>query len=109
MKLTDFGMRRDTSAYSEERLTAADHAVGTIAYMSPEQLAGQELSRKSDLYSFGILLYRMMTGQLPFNGETMFEYMKQRQSERYPAATTVNPDLPLEVDRLLGICFPRAG
>ena len=101
VKLTDFGIARDTSAFSEQRLTAADHTVGTIAYMSPEQLAGQELTRKSDLYSFGILLYRMLTGQLPFNGETMFEYMQQRQTGRYSAPTTVNSDLPIEVDRFL--------
>jgi serine/threonine-protein kinase len=101
VKLTDFGIARDTSAFSEERLTAADHTVGTIAYMSPEQLAGQELTRKSDLYSLGILIYRMLTGQLPFNGETMFEYMQQRQTGRYPAPTTVNADLPLDADRLL--------
>lgn len=101
VKLTDFGVAKDTSAFSEAKLTAADHTVGTVAYMSPEQLAGKELTRKSDLYALGILLYRMLAGRLPFNAETMFDYVQQRQAGLYPPATTVNPSLPLEVDGLL--------
>jgi serine/threonine-protein kinase len=101
VKLTDFGIARDTSAYSEERLTKADHTVGTIAYMSPEQLAGQELTRKSDLYSLGLLLYRVLTGRLPFVGETMFDYMQQRQKGIFPAASSINRGLPAEIDTLL--------
>jgi serine/threonine-protein kinase len=101
VKLTDFGIARDTSAYSEERLTKADHTVGTIAYMSPEQLAGQELTRKSDLYSLGLLMYRVLTGRLPFIGETMFDYMQQRQRGIFPAPSTLNNDLSTDVDSLL--------
>lgn len=101
VKLTDFGIARDTSAYSEERLTKADHTVGTIAYMSPEQLAGQEMTRKSDLYSFGLLMYRVLTGRLPFVGETMFDYMQQRQRGIFPAPSTLNDDLPTDVDGLI--------
>jgi serine/threonine-protein kinase len=101
VKLTDFGVAKDTSAFSEAKLTAADHTVGTVAYMSPEQLAGKELTRKSDLYALGILIYRMLTGRLPFTAETMFDYVQQRQAGVYPPATTINPSLPLEVDALL--------
>lgn len=101
IKLTDFGIAKDTSALHERQLTAADHTVGTVAFMSPEQLAGRELTRKSDLYALGIVMYRMLTGRLPFTGETMFEYVQQRQSGIYPAPTTLNSDLPLEIDKLL--------
>jgi eukaryotic-like serine/threonine-protein kinase len=101
VKLTDFGIARDTSAYSEERLTKADHTVGTIAYMSPEQLTGQELTRKSDLYSLGLLFYRIITGRLPFIGETMFEYMQQRQKGIFPSPSSINRDLPTELDSLM--------
>lgn len=101
VKLTDFGIAKDTSAFSEQQLTAADHTVGTVAYMSPEQLAGQDLTRKSDLYALGIVMYRMLTGKLPFNADTMFDYVQQRQAGVYSAPTTINPDLPFDIDKLL--------
>lgn len=101
VKLTDFGIAKDTSTRHTRELTRADHTVGTVAYMSPEQLTGEELTRKSDLYSLGIVLYRLLTGQLPFSGETMFEYMNQRARGTFPAPSTIVPSLPREFDALI--------
>jgi hypothetical protein len=69
--------------------------------MSPEQLAGQDLTRKSDIYALGLLIYRVVTGRLPFVGETMFEYMQERQKGVFPAPSSLNKDLPIELDVLL--------
>ncbi|MGL4462988.1 MAG: serine/threonine protein kinase, partial [Planctomycetia bacterium] len=95
LKLTDFGIAKDLMAFNETQLTEADHTVGTVAYMSPEQLAGVELTFRSDLYSLGIMLYRMLTGRLPFLGETMFEYVNQRMKGTYPPPSVVADDVPV--------------
>lgn len=101
VKLTDFGIAKDTSALNTKELTRADHTVGTVLYMSPEQLAGGELTRKSDLYSLGVVFYRMLTGRLPFNGETVYEYMQQRMRGTYPPVTSFDTNTPLEFDLLI--------
>jgi serine/threonine-protein kinase len=101
VKLTDFGIAKDTSAWSTQ-LTQDNHTVGTVAYMSPEQLSGQELTRKSDIYALGILLYRVLTGKLPFSGETIYEYLNQRMKTAIRMPTDViKNELPLEFDKLV--------
>lgn len=101
VKLTDFGIAKDVTAMNEDQLTRADRTVGTIAYMSPEQLGGKPLTPKSDLYALGLILYRMVTGRLPFMGDTMVEYMSQRMAGSYPLPSAVNRSLPREFDRLI--------
>ena len=101
VKLTDFGIAKDTSAFHTQQLTQADHTVGTVAYMSPEQLAGKDLTRRSDIYSLGIVLYQMLTGRLPFKGDTVFEYINQRMAGAFPLPSKVNPEVPVEFDELL--------
>lgn len=102
VKLTDFGIAKNVVSHHTNELTQADHTVGTVAYMSPEQLSGQELTRRSDIYALGILLYRMLTGRLPFTGDTMFEYMNQRMAGKFARPSSIVPDLPLEFDELIG-------
>jgi serine/threonine protein kinase len=101
VKLMDFGIAKDVTALHTKEITQADKTVGTVSYMSPEQLAGQELTRKSDMYALGILLYRMLTGRLPFTGETMFEYMEQRMKGVFALPSAVDPDIPREFDDLI--------
>jgi len=101
LKLTDLGIAKDTSQVFNSKLTEADTTVGTVAYMAPEQLAGKELSRRSDLYSMGIMFYQLLTGRLPFTGRTVYEYVNQRQAGAFPRPSAVNTKIPFELDQLV--------
>jgi len=101
VKLTDLGIAKDTSQVFNSKLTEADTTVGTVAYMAPEQLAGKDLSRRSDLYSMGIMFYQLLTGRLPFTGKTVFEYINQRQAGAFPRPSAVNNKIPFEIDQLV--------
>jgi eukaryotic-like serine/threonine-protein kinase len=101
LKLTDLGIAKDTSQVFNSKLTEADTTVGTVAYMAPEQLAGKDLSRRSDLYSMGIMFYQLLTGRLPFTGRTVYEYINQRQAGSFPRPSAVNTKIPYELDQLV--------
>src|SRR6059036_655830 len=85
-------MRTQTHVLDEDQLTSPGSSIGTVPYMSPEQLRGEELDARSDLFSLGVVLYKMATGRRPFPEPTT------------PArpARDVRPDLPLELDRIIG-------
>ena len=99
--LADFGIAR-ASKSSGTRLTGTGLALGTPAYMSPEQVAGEaSIDGRSDIYSLGCVIYEMLAGRPPFEGPTAQAVLTRRLTERPPAVRGARPDVPAEVDALI--------
>ncbi len=113
VKLLDFGLAKQTPVRKQpsgdhdrrpdidDRLTIAGKTVGTIIYMSPEQVRGKVLDGRSDLFSFGILLYEMVTGTVPFEGNTTGETFELILTKTQTSASQVNSNVPARLERII--------
>jgi hypothetical protein len=103
--LTDFGIAKILTGPS---FTASGAAVGTPAYMSPEQSLGQPGDHRADIYSLGVMLYQLTTGQLPFDADTPLAVMLKHVNDPLPLPRAVNPGLPESVERLIVKCLAKS-
>ena len=117
-KILDFGLaklleptapRRRTGISHMETLakTQAGFVLGTLRYMSPEQARGQAVDHRSDIFSLGVVLYEMVTGQLPFSGNTALDTLHAIAFEETRPVTALRPNLPPSLQRVVTRCLRK--
>ena len=115
VKVLDFGIAKsarqvtlvDGQPRRDVTLTQAGLIIGTPAYMSPEQIVGEAVDHRADLFTFGVLVYEMATGQRPFPGSTASEVFPAVLRDTPPPPSSVNPQIPAVVDELIADCLQK--
>jgi eukaryotic-like serine/threonine-protein kinase len=121
VKILDFGLAKRTTPWSEsgstppdqeativeQQLTSKLGLLGTVAYMSPEQALGKQLDARTDLFSFGVVLYEIATGQAPFRGDTTGILFLSVVQDNPPPPVQLNPNVPEELQRIITKCMVK--
>lgn len=97
-KITDFGIAR---AFGQPSNASEKNVIGSVYYLSPEQAAGQPVTPQSDLYSLGVVLFEMLTGKLPYDGDTPLEVARMHLESSTPSARRYDPDIPYYLDNII--------
>lgn len=103
-RIIDFGIARSLKA---KGITGAGVMIGTPEYMSPEQVEGKDTDQRSDIYSLGIILYEMLTGRVPFEGDTPLSIAVKKKTEPVPDPKKLNPQISEDLDRLILKCLEK--
>ena len=98
VKVTDFGIARATNATS---FTEAGVVMGTVAYFSPEQAKGRDIGPHSDIYALGVVMYEMLTGRVPFRGDSAIAVALQHIQDQPRSPSRINPSIPKPLERLV--------
>lgn len=105
VKVMDFGIAR---ALGSPGLTQGDHPIGTPEYMPPEQVRAEEIDARADVYALGALLFKMLTGRLPFTGKSHFDVLRAQVEEAPPALRELAPELPPAFDAVVARALAKS-
>jgi TolB-like protein/predicted Ser/Thr protein kinase len=103
-RIMDFGIAR---SLKEKGITAAGMMIGTPEYMSPEQVEGKDVDQRSDIYSMGIILYEMLTGKVPFEGDSPFTIGMKHKGEIPKDPKEINAQIPEDLSRVILMCLEK--
>lgn len=104
IKVTDFGIAKLAGT---ETVTMTDKAIGTVYYISPEQASGQPIDNRSDLYSLGVMMYEMATGELPFTADSPVSVAMMQINDTAKAPGELNPGIPKGLEQIIGIAMEK--
>src|SRR5262249_31074341 len=117
VKVLDFGLAKLTDAANEQRMSQAvtvatptsrtGQIVGTVPYMAPEQIRGDVVDARSDLFSFGVMVYEMASGMRPFAGTTSADVVSSILRDTPSPLASVRADLPGDLERIVGRCLEK--